>query len=354
MRAASMAPPCFRVSVVKNLRARRRKCRISMKMSPAAFKLPIDLAGQTLAAVLRHFCTGLSWSEARRLISSRRVRVNGVVCLDEARRLQPGDRIDITDPASAPPPAAALIVFVDDDLVVVEKPPGMQTVRRPEELDWPAERKHRQPVLQEHIAHLLDAMPASGPRADGARFKKLNFRAVHRLDRDTSGLMYSSPDRPARKRNWFGNSPLTRLERAYLAVVHGTIAGPMRVDSWLVRDRGDGIRGSITDESSRKRREAGHYKHSPDSADRIALYVSRMPARNRPNAPDSHSSCRARPHALRRKSVSVDRAGRSLRRRSKRCSAAGASLDRVAIRSSDYERAAPFSIPAAEGSGAMD
>ena len=34
------------------------------------------------------------------------------------------------------------------------------------------------------------------------------------------------------------------VQRAYVAVVHGRVAEPQTIDTWLVRDRGDGLRGS--------------------------------------------------------------------------------------------------------------
>jgi ribosomal protein S4 len=50
--------------------------------------------GQTLAAMLKRRLE-LSWSNAKRLIEERRVRVNGQTCAEVARRLQPGMRVEV-------------------------------------------------------------------------------------------------------------------------------------------------------------------------------------------------------------------------------------------------------------------
>jgi 23S rRNA pseudouridine1911/1915/1917 synthase len=65
---------------------------------------------------------------------------------------------------------------------------------------------------------------------------------VHRLDRDTSGLMLfalSPRAEQALVKMFKGHD----IRRAYLAVVHGRLEA-RTIDSWLVRDRGDGLRGS--------------------------------------------------------------------------------------------------------------
>jgi 23S rRNA pseudouridine1911/1915/1917 synthase len=72
--------------------------------------------------------------------------------------------------------------------------------------------------------------------------KRLRVRAVHRLDRDTSGVMVfaRTPDAEQKLVRMFAKRD---VERAYVAVVHGS-AEARTIDTWLVRDRGDGLRGS--------------------------------------------------------------------------------------------------------------
>jgi 23S rRNA pseudouridine1911/1915/1917 synthase len=67
-------------------------------------------------------------------------------------------------------------------------------------------------------------------------------RAVHRLDKETSGLVVFART-VAAERNLGEQFRAHRVERCYLAIVRGE-ARSQRIESWLVRDRGDGRRGS--------------------------------------------------------------------------------------------------------------
>src|SRR5206468_8694753 len=72
--------------------------------------------------------------------------------------------------------------------------------------------------------------------------KRLQVRPVHRLDRDTSGLMVFGRSAEAEQKliRMFARH---QVQRAYVAVVHGRVEA-QTIDTWLVRDRGDGLRGS--------------------------------------------------------------------------------------------------------------
>src|SRR5947209_11484813 len=93
-----------------------------------------ELAGQTLAAVVRQQQSGQSWKQVRQFIANRQVQVNGELCLDAARRVKEGDAITLLKrPAALPKPERAELVIrhLDVHLVVVEKPSGISTVRHP-------------------------------------------------------------------------------------------------------------------------------------------------------------------------------------------------------------------------------
>ena len=149
-------------------------------------------AGLALIAALRQFLPGKSWSEVRRLVQGRFVEINGNLCLDEGRKLLAGDVVKVwRAPRNAPPSAADVkIRYADRHVVVVEKPAGVTTLRHSEEQSWPAQRRQLQPTLDEIVRRIL-ARKAAGKR--GGRGGKpalgLRMRAVHRLDRDTSGLI---------------------------------------------------------------------------------------------------------------------------------------------------------------------
>ena len=75
------------------------------------------------------------------------------------------------------------------------------------------------------------------------RDKRLQIRPVHRLDRDTSGLMLFART-PQAEQKLIRMFACHDVQRAYVAVVHGRIDA-QTIDTWLVRDRGDGLRGSL-------------------------------------------------------------------------------------------------------------
>jgi 23S rRNA pseudouridine1911/1915/1917 synthase len=166
------------------------------------------------------------------LIAGRRVTLNGRLCVEDLRRVQGGESVAVSDRPHAPPPDAGdvRIVYADADVVIVEKPPGILSHRRIEELNWPEERKRRQPTLDEVVQRMLPSRPA-------------RVRIVHRLDRDTSGLMLFALS-PAAEQALVRMFKKHEVRRKYSAVVHGRLVKLRVIETWLVRDRGDGIRGS--------------------------------------------------------------------------------------------------------------
>src|SRR5438094_549944 len=104
------------------------------------FTVASDQAGQTVTALLRALLPGQSWNDVRRLVEVRRVRLNGDLVLDPARRVKEGDAFELLARPVAVPRHDDRIVLrhLDGHLVVVEKPSGVSTVRHPSERDWTA------------------------------------------------------------------------------------------------------------------------------------------------------------------------------------------------------------------------
>lgn len=181
----------------------------------------------TLAAVVRDQ-TGAAWSRARVLCAEGRVTVNGERCLDPALRVPPGAMVAVDE--SAPKlRAAALpesaIVFLDRDVVVVDKPAGMLSI---------AYEAGEKGTLVHRTRSLLRRMGGQG--------RDPELGVVHRLDKETSGLMVLARNMEA-KRALALQFRAHDIERVYHAIVHGKVAA-QRVETHLVADRGDGIRGS--------------------------------------------------------------------------------------------------------------
>jgi 23S rRNA pseudouridine1911/1915/1917 synthase len=181
----------------------------------------------TVAAIVRDQ-TGATWSRARNLCTEGRVTVNGERCLDPALRVPPGATVVVDERApklrtGALPESA--IVFLDRDLVVVDKPAGMLSISyEPGDKD----------TLFDRTRILLRRMSGRG------RLPELG--AVHRLDRETSGLMVFARTVDA-KRILAAQFRAHDIERVYHAIAHGAVAA-QRVETHLIEDRGDGIRGS--------------------------------------------------------------------------------------------------------------
>lgn len=206
-----------------------------------------EFAGQTLAAVLRRQFPDHSWSQVRRLIEVRRVRLNGELWLDPARRLKEGDLVEVFA-SSAPKPRqheALILRHLDEHLVVVEKPSGVATMRHPTEREWTAERKALTPTLEE-------LLPPQIAEREGRSKKdrRPRLRIVHRLDKETSGLLVVARTVDA-ERHLGRQFKAHTVVRRYLAVVAGR-AETQTIKSRLVRDRGDGRRGSTDEEEGKE------------------------------------------------------------------------------------------------------
>jgi 23S rRNA pseudouridine1911/1915/1917 synthase len=166
--------------------------------------------------------------------------VSGNLCVDVGRRLQLSDVVKIlAKPAAAPPKDNDVRVqYLDKHLIVVEKPAGVTSNRHREERDWPQRRKQIQPTLDELLPRVIDKIEGRGSR----RGVPPPVRAVHRLDRDTSGLMVYARTREA-ERALSEQFRAHTTHRRYIAIVHGKVSS-QTFRTRLIRDRGDGRRGS--------------------------------------------------------------------------------------------------------------
>jgi 23S rRNA pseudouridine1911/1915/1917 synthase len=181
----------------------------------------------TVAAVVRQQ-TGVAWSRARRLCVDGWVTLNGERCLDPAARVAPGSVV-VVDP-SAPkrhtgPLTEDAIVHCDRDVVIIDKPAGLLSV---------ADDTGNRETAADCTRTLL--------RRSGRFGEDAALGIVHRLDRDTSGLMLFTRTALA-KRALAEQFRAHTVERVYHAIAHGIVLAT-RVESLIVPDRGDGIRGS--------------------------------------------------------------------------------------------------------------
>jgi 23S rRNA pseudouridine1911/1915/1917 synthase len=165
--------------------------------------------GQRLDKALQAQLPELSRTRLQALIAAGQVLCNGQPCLDASRKVRAGETIDITIPPAeeALPVAQALpltVVYEDEDLLVIDKQAGM-TVH-------PAPGSPDKTLVNALLAYCGETLSGIG----GVKRPGI----VHRLDKDTSGLLVVA-------KNDFTHVRLSRqlsdrsLSRCYQAVVWG-------------------------------------------------------------------------------------------------------------------------------------
>ncbi len=169
-----------------------------------------EAAGTRLDRFVSASCPELSRTYAQRLISEGHITVNGLAAR-ASLKLNAGDRVDIVIP---PPPPSPLspesiplnIVYEDDDLLVVDKPAGLAVHPAP---------GHTSNTL---VNAILSHFPRLADISDSLR-----PGIVHRLDKDTSGLMIVAKSRTAQS-NLVEQFRTRSVMKAYLVLVKGRLA----------------------------------------------------------------------------------------------------------------------------------
>jgi 23S rRNA pseudouridine1911/1915/1917 synthase len=203
------------------------------------FSVNPEHADKTLAALLRALLPALTWSQARQHVLSRRVRINGELILDPARRVREGDTVEVLGQSAPKPRQAETVVIrhLDEHIVVAEKPAGIPTVRHPAERNWKPRRRALAPTLEDLVQDQIVGREGRVRKGPPPR-----FRVVHRIDKETSGLVVFARTVTA-ERALGKQFHAHTVMRRYLTLVPGFVP-PQRIESDVVRDRGDGRRGS--------------------------------------------------------------------------------------------------------------
>src|SRR5215470_9616027 len=178
-------------------------------------------AGQRLDRALAVLMRDLSRSRLKALIVAGRVAISGRTILDPSHRVNVGDEIAVAVPAAAPaepgPENIPLtIVYEDDDIVIIDKPRGL--VVHPAAGNWTGTLVN---ALVAHCGATLSGI--GGVRRPGI---------VHRLDKDTTGLMVVAKNDRAHQAlaaQFADHGRTGPLQRGYLAFVWGTPDRPKGV-----------------------------------------------------------------------------------------------------------------------------
>ena len=147
---------------------------------------------------------GFTRTKIKQLLKHRAIEVNGVVEKKLDRLLQKGDRISLlkdTKESRVIPSLGIKVVYEDDALIVTEKPAGLLTIT--------TEKEKTKTVYFQLNQYLKQRAHGTGERVF----------IVHRLDRDTSGLLVFAKSQEIKRilqGNW------KKVEKRYYAVVEGT------------------------------------------------------------------------------------------------------------------------------------
>ena len=176
------------------------------------------VVGMSLIEFIMEKLHGISRNRAKALISNRVVLVYTVITTHPLTELQPGDiiQLDRSKHKMSFRCKELDIIYEDPYLLVIDKHPGLLSMSN----------NTRQQTVQVILNRYLE-------KGGGRNTSHL----VHRLDRDTSGLMVYAKDVQTQQSLINGWQQLV-TDRRYLALVEGELEKPSgRVQSWLTEDK---------------------------------------------------------------------------------------------------------------------
>lgn len=207
-----------------------------------------DMAGWRFDRALAAALPTLSRERLKALISAGEVSIGGQAARDPSRKVAGGELVAVAVPAPVAAEARAQdiplsIVFEDDHLLVVDKPAGLVVHPAAGNLDGTLVN-----ALLHHCAGRLSGI--GGVARPGI---------VHRIDKDTSGLLVVAKTDPAHEglaKQFAAHS----VERAYLAVVAGRPMPPAgRIEGALARSTANRQKMAIVSDG-RGKHAVTHYK----------------------------------------------------------------------------------------------
>lgn len=175
---------------------------------------PVTEPAELLPFLIAHI-TNRGRNSIKSLLSRGQISVNGKAVTQHNYQLHPGQTValDMEKIVQVEELIGLQIVHEDDDIIVIQKDAGLLSIATSEENELTAYRQ------------LMDHVRLSNP--------KNRIFVVHRLDRDTSGIMmFAKSERiqQALQNTWKD----TVKERSYVALVEGSVRKPEgTVSSWL-------------------------------------------------------------------------------------------------------------------------
>jgi 23S rRNA pseudouridine1911/1915/1917 synthase len=193
--------------------------------------IPLEMAGSRLDQALAKLLPGESRTRLAKLIEAGHVRVDGETAASRLK-LKSGEAVDVdlvprpAEEAFRPEAIALSIVHEDEDVLVIDKPAGL--VVHPGSGNWAGTMLN---ALLHHAATLRH-LPRAG--------------IVHRLDKDTSGLLVVAKTEAAQQ-DLVRQLQARTVKRTYLALVRGQVRDAGVVDAPIGRHRFHRTRMAVVD-----------------------------------------------------------------------------------------------------------
>src|SRR6478752_6090738 len=200
-----------------------------------AVTVDADLAGGRLDAVLAKALPAFSRNRIKDLILAGAAAINGQTALEPKTRVKDGDALVLTapppeDPDPEPEDIPLDILYEDDELIVINKPVGMVV--------HPAPGSAHGTLVNALLFHCKGTLPGiNGVKRPGI---------VHRLDKDTSGVMVAAKTELALTHlaaQFADHGRTGPLHRAYIAFAWGKVQQYNgTVDAPLGRDQNNRLK----------------------------------------------------------------------------------------------------------------
>ncbi len=189
-----------------------------MKLIQQSFQIEKQLAGNRLDQALRHLLPDYSRSKIQQWIQQGFVSINDELCKPRQKVLD-GDRVDLDVPqqvkiSDAPQQIEFRILHRDEDIFVIDKPAGL--------------------VVHPAAGH-RDGTLVNGLLAEDPTLEQLpRAGIVHRLDKDTTGLMVVA--RSLSAHSWLVEQLQARhVKREYAAIARGVITAGRSIETGIGR-----------------------------------------------------------------------------------------------------------------------
>jgi 23S rRNA pseudouridine1911/1915/1917 synthase len=198
-----------------------------------------DLPGERLDVAVARLCE-MSRAQAQRLIDEGQVSIDDTVRHKAGEKLWGGETLHVVVPAPTaaepqPEDIELSILFEDEHLLVVDKPAGMPV--------HPGPGHSGKTLVNALLAHCPDLPGIGGVQRPGI---------VHRLDKDTSGLMVVAKDERAHA-GLSAQFKDREMHKTYVALVEGNVRpAEAMIDAPIGRDTNNRRRMSIDGAAARE------------------------------------------------------------------------------------------------------